>query len=129
MCDTCGSGCGGCNTGCGYDASGCGSNYTGCNSGCEEDCCGSNFSMYGSCGVRYFRIDDDFSYDTEFDVPGDGHVYDGFSGVADLNELCYDVNIENNLIGPQVGWTSNYCIGCKLELLLQLARSASSTTT
>jgi hypothetical protein len=112
-CDTCGSGCGGCNAGCGYDASGCGSNYTGCNSGCEEDCCGSNFSMYGSCGVRYFRIDDDFSYDTEFDVPGDGHVYDGFSGVPDLNELCYDVNIENNLIGPQVGWTSNYCIGCR----------------
>ena len=108
VCDT------GCSS-CGTDAcGGCGSNYSGCNSGCGcDDGWNTNFSMYGSCGVRYFRTDDDFGYDSEFEVVGDGHAYDGFSGMPDLNEMCYDINIDNNLIGPQVGWTSNYCIGCR----------------
>ncbi len=107
VCDTCA---GGCN-------SGCDSNYTGCDTGgCEDDCCTSNFSMYGSCGVRYFRIDDDLSYDTEF-AEYDGAAYDqaaynGFS-YDNSNELCYDVQIENNLVGPQVGWTTNYSVGCR----------------
>ena len=72
--------------------------------------------MYGSCGVRYFRIDDDFSYDTEFaEYDGaayDQAAYDGFT-FDNRNELCYDINVENNLIGPQVGWTTNYCVGCR----------------
>jgi hypothetical protein len=119
ICDPCGhGGCGygGCNT-CGYDACGC-SNYAGCNScGCEEECWTSNFSAYGSCGVRYFRTDDDFAYDTEFaeyDGVGtyDQVAYNGFT-YDNSNELCYDVQVENNLIGPQVGWTTNYCVACK----------------
>jgi hypothetical protein len=73
--------------------------------------------MYGSCGVRYFRTDDEFSYDTEY-ATYDGttydHTYDGWNG--DAWELCYDIDIENNLIGPQVGWTTNYCIGCRWNL-------------
>jgi hypothetical protein len=116
VCDTGCGGCGNCGTGCGSDACGCTSGCnTGCNSGCDDSWC-SNFSMYGSCGVRYFRTDDDFSYDSEF-ATFDGttydHTYDGFSGIPDLFELCYDINIENNLIGPQVGWTTNYCVGCR----------------
>jgi hypothetical protein len=112
-CDT-GCGGGGCNSGCGYDACGC---NTGC--GCEESC-GSNFSMYGSCGVRYFRIDDDFAYDVEYGE-WDGAAYDHttFDGWGfGVNELCYDVNVDNNLIGPQFGWTNNYCIGCKWNFFL-----------
>jgi hypothetical protein len=121
VCEGCNSGCGGgcntgCNSSCGSSSCGtCGTNCGGCGGDCD-DCWMSNFSMYGACGVRYFRIDDDFSYDTEF-ASYDGttydHTYDGFSGIPDLNELCYDINIENNLIGPQFGWTSNYCIGCR----------------
>ena len=111
LCDTCNTGCGGC----GGDACGCG----GCDSGCGcSDGWNTNFSMYGSCGVRYFRIDDDLSYDTEFTTWTGGtpnHTYDGFS-FNDQWELCYDINIDNNLIGPQVGWTSNYCIGCRWNL-------------
>ena len=88
---TCGSPCGGGNScgGCGgYDACGC--NSCGCN-----DSCGLGFSMYGSCGVRYFRIDDDFLYGT----------------YANATELTYDVQVDNSLIGPQVGWTTDYCWG------------------
>ncbi|MGH7606448.1 MAG: hypothetical protein ACREME_03830, partial [Gemmatimonadales bacterium] len=59
--------CGGCNTGCGPGAgcdAGGGSEYGA--AGCEEECYPSTFSMYGSCGVRYFRVDDDFMYANEF---------------------------------------------------------------
>ena len=53
--------CGGCNSGC----------DSGCNTGCDPCGCEAAvrpdaFSMYGSCGVRYFRADDDFMYATEF---------------------------------------------------------------
>jgi hypothetical protein len=116
VCDPCGGYGGGCGSGYGggYDACGCNS---GCNTcGCEEECWTSNFSAYASCGVRYFRTDDDFAYDTEF-AEWDGAAYDqvAYNGFTydNGNELCYDVQVENNLIGPQVGWTTNYCVGCK----------------
>ncbi len=99
---TCGSPCGG-GAGGGYDACGC--NSCGCN-----DSCGLGFSMYGSCGVRYFHIDDDFLYASEFNPNGGSHAYDGFSYDNEY-ELCYDVEVENSLVGPQVGWTTGYCCG------------------
>jgi len=72
--------------------------------------------MYGSCGVRYFRVDDDFMYANEFTEwdagAADKAGYDGFN-YNESNELFYDVQVENNLIGPQLGWTMNYCVGCK----------------
>jgi hypothetical protein len=102
----------------GCDAGGCGDygyGYGG-ECGCEEPCVSSAFSMYGACGVRYFRTDDDFLYCTEFSewaggVP-DQAAYDGFS-YDSSNELFYDIDVENHLIGPQVGWTMNYCVACK----------------
>lgn len=109
-CDVCTSSCNsGC--GCGYDACG----------GCDSGCGGSDLTMYGSCGVRYFRIDDDFGYDTEFGVY-DGSAYDhtmpdGWT-FDNNNEVCYDINVDNNLIGPQIGWTTNYCFGCRWNLFL-----------
>lgn len=101
-------------------ASGCGTNACGATGACGSDC-GSNLSMYGSCGVRYFRIDDDFSYDTEFGVH-DGTSYDqsmpdGWT-FDNANELCYDINVDNNLVGPQVGWTTNYAVGCRWNFFL-----------
>jgi hypothetical protein len=106
----CGSGYSGCNSGC-YGDAGYGA------SGCEEECCPSLFTMYGSCGVRYFRVDDDFMYATEF-ASWSGGVSDqptGFDGWSydDDNELFYDIQVENHLVGPQVGWTMNYAYGCK----------------
>jgi hypothetical protein len=98
MCNTCSTGSCGCN----------GSDACGCNS-CGDNC-GCGFSMYGSCGVRYFRLDDDFLYGTEFNPGGAHAVYDGF-GSGDAYELFHDIQVENNLVGPQVGWTSDYCCG------------------
>jgi hypothetical protein len=98
-----------CNMSCGSCDSGCNS---GCNAGCdpygcEEQCKTLAFSMYGSAGVRYFRADDDFMYATEFNGTTQT-AFDGWS-YDDDNELFYDVQVDNNLLGPQLGWTMNYC--------------------
>ncbi|HVT26829.1 MAG TPA: BBP7 family outer membrane beta-barrel protein [Lacipirellulaceae bacterium] len=107
-CGSCGTGCyGGCG---GYETCGCNTNNTGCNScGCTDNC-GLGFSMYGSCGVRYFHIDDDFMYADEFNPAGGTHTFDGFT-YDNIYELQYDVRVKNDLVGPQVGWTTDYCWG------------------
>jgi len=106
--------CGGCNTGC---DSGC---YTGCDT-CEPACTPSAFSMYGSCGVRYFRADDDFMYATQF-AEWDAGAPDQAGYIpwsyGSSNELFYDIQVDNNLLGPQLGWTMNYCYGCKWNFFL-----------
>jgi hypothetical protein len=105
VCDMACGGCNTCNAGCYGDA-------------CEPACMPSMFSMYGSCGVRYFRVDDDFMYANEFrewddtSSTWDQAGYNGWS-YDDDNELFYDVQVENHLIGPQLGWTMNYCYACK----------------
>jgi hypothetical protein len=75
--------------------------------------------MYGSCGVRYFRTDDDLSLDDESaTVTAVGpNTYDKTmpTGVWDL---CYDVKIDNNLIGPQFGWTTDYNICCRWNIFM-----------
>ena len=100
--------CNGCNSG--YNG-GCDGAY-----GCEEQCCPSSFSMYGSCGVRYFRVDDDFMYANEFAEwtggVADKAAHDGFYD-GESNELYYDVQVDNHLVGAQVGWTMNYNYACK----------------
>jgi hypothetical protein len=103
-CDMCSGGGGGC------DACG----------GCDDKVI--TFQMYGSCGVRYFHIDDTFSYDTEFaEWNGAGAydhpTYDGFT-YDNSNELCYDIDMENDLVGPQIGWTMNYGYGCKCNFFV-----------
>ncbi len=95
----------GCSTGCstnscgcgGYDACGCNSNCGGC------DSCG-GFAMYGSCGVRYFRVDDDFMYGSE------SEVYDG-AQYGPSSWLDNNIDVKNSLVGPQIGWTNDYCWG------------------
>jgi hypothetical protein len=109
----CETSCGGCNT----CDSGCYGGCETCNS-CEPACVPRAFSMYGSCGVRYFRMDDDFMYANEFREWDDGTgtwdqaAYNGWN-YDNSNELYYDVQVDNELIGPQLGWTMNYCYGCK----------------
>ncbi|MCC7475758.1 MAG: BBP7 family outer membrane beta-barrel protein [Pirellulales bacterium] len=106
---------------CNVCTTGCSDCYTGC--GCEETNC-SNFSMYGSCGLRYFRTDDNFAFDTEFGEY-DGSDYDqdtpdGFS-YDNSNELCYDIDVENNLVGTQLGWTMNYAVGSRWNFFCNTA--------
>jgi hypothetical protein len=88
-----------CSTGC--SSGGCGGGDScGCNSGCGcDDTLG--FSMYGSCGVRYFHIGDDLAYATDF------QEFQGGYGATSM--LINSVEVKNDLVGPQVGWTSDYC--------------------
>ncbi len=97
--------CGGCSSGCNSGCDACG-----CNGGCDDKC-GLGFSMYGSCGVRYLHLDDGFTYSDEFNPAGGANTpFNGFT-YDNPYELAYDVQVKNNLIGPQVGWTSDYCYG------------------
>jgi hypothetical protein len=73
--------------------------YTG---GCDP--CGPTFAMTGLCGVRWFRVDDDFEFGTEWgDVGTDPDGWDYNSP----NELYHDIQMENNLVGFQLG--ANMC--------------------
>jgi hypothetical protein len=97
VCDTGCGGCNSCNSCNGCDAGGCNS--------CEcEESCGGGLSMYGSCGVRYFSIDDDFMYGTQ------SEVYDG-AAYGPAQWMDHYIDVENDLIGPQIGWTTDYCCG------------------
>jgi hypothetical protein len=80
--------------------------YTG---GCGCDSCAPAFTLTGLCGVRYFRMDDDFEFDTEWEVGG--QPFDGWGTGA--NELYHDIQVENNLVGFQLGANMNYCVAAR----------------
>lgn len=79
----------------GYDACG------GCGSACT-----SPFTMVGLCGFRYLRFDDAFEYGTWCTE------YDG-ANWQDPYALYYDINVDNHLMGFQLGANMNYCVGCR----------------
>lgn len=58
-------------------------------------------------GVRYLRFDDDFLYSSDV-------IDTTFTG--DAREVHYDIDVENNLIGFQIGGRANYCVGARLNL-------------
>jgi hypothetical protein len=89
--------CGGCAPSC---DSGCGGG------GCAQPSYGSAFTVTGMCGVRFFRIDDDFRFADQFYVqtagaPGaDGNIY-------------FDRSVDNLMSGFQWGANMNYRVGCR----------------
>jgi hypothetical protein len=112
----------GCNTSsCGYSNGG----YDACGTGgygCAPAACapaGPSFTMAGLCGIRYFRMDDAMEIATEWAQYSGGslnNAYDGFENGA--NELFHDVNVDNDLIGFQLGANMNYCVACKWNFFL-----------
>ena len=87
-----------------------------------EPACGSPFNITGLCGFRYLRVDDDFEYASMWGYDADGTgsgpldpasetFYTPWDGLG--NELFYDINVENHLIGFQLGGNMNYCVSCK----------------
>jgi hypothetical protein len=66
--------------------------------------------------VRYFRADDDFYYATEFIGGGAQTAFNGWT-YDNQYELYYDVEVDNNLLGPQLGWSMNYCY-CKWNVFM-----------
>lgn len=99
-----GDGCGmagGCNSGsCGHG--GCGPGGCGMG-GCGGGACGSRFSGSFLAGVRFFR----FAEDLQFASDPTDQTFDG----NDDDELYYDIQVANNLIGFQIGGDGQYCLG------------------
>ncbi|MEM8864827.1 MAG: hypothetical protein AAGF31_04705 [Planctomycetota bacterium] len=108
----CGVGSGaGCNNGC----------YGGCNTGaCSYDACGcapaprKRFFINGLAGVRYFRLDETFRNSVFFAAPGDP----GYPGDMPPTDqvIFHDVEVDNDLVGFQLGSSMNCLVGCKWTL-------------
>lgn len=78
---------------------------------CGCDPCAPAFSLTGLCGVRWFRMDDDLEFGTEWgdvttDQP-DGWDYNS------PNELYHDIQMENNLVGFQLGANMSYTVATR----------------
>jgi hypothetical protein len=93
-------------------------------SGCEvggaacAPACGSPFSIVTLCGVRYMRLDDDFQYASMWAIDdGTGTLtppaYTPWDGEG---ELYYDINVDNQLVGFQLGANMSYCVTCNCNL-------------
>ena len=67
----------------------------------------SRLSIVGTAGVRYMRIDEWIDFDTD-----DADITFGNSA----DELFYDVETENHLIGFQLGAAANYQATCNFSL-------------
>ncbi|MGD9632844.1 MAG: BBP7 family outer membrane beta-barrel protein [Pirellulales bacterium] len=78
---------------------------TGC---CSYDSCAPPFTLTGLCGVRYFRFDDDLEFATEWD---DASAVAGWRNSP--NELFHDIQMENQLVGFQLGANMNYVVASR----------------
>ena len=103
----CGSGYGSCG-----DCSDCGSCGSGCASftgpcGLTPNMCGSRLNWTWLAGFRWFRFTDKLQYSaSEVDA-----VYNGGA-----DDLYYDNNVRNDLVGFQLGGAGTYCLGRRLNL-------------
>jgi hypothetical protein len=85
---------------------GCGTG--GCGSSCVPTaCCGPRLNMGWLFGVRFMYFGDSLSFATDVT----NHQFD-----FDNDELYYDVDVDNHLIGLQLGFGSDWAITNKLHL-------------
>lgn len=121
----------GCGAGAGGYAGGCGggcADMSGCGSGCAPMGCQPcapkrRFVVNGLAGVRYFKLDETFQDAVQYTVvdsggavvPGNPAAYTSFPPDDD-NVLFYDVEVDNNLVGLQLGCSMNWLLGCKWTL-------------
>lgn len=100
-------GCGSCGEGsdCGSCGSGCAS-FTGpC--GLTPNMCGSRLNWTWLAGFRWFRFTDNLQYSaSETDANHNGG----------LDDLYYDNNVRNDLVGFQLGSAGTYCLGRRVNL-------------
>jgi hypothetical protein len=68
-------------------------------------CCA--LTLGWTAGVRYVRFDEDFLYSSDV-------VDRVFTG--DPEEVHYAIDVQNNLVGFQLGGQANYCVGPRLSL-------------
>jgi hypothetical protein len=106
---------------CGASSCGYSSDCDDCNGYGAANCapvCESPISIATLCGFRYLRVDDDFQYATMWAIDdGTGTLtppaYTPWDGAG---ELYYDINVDNQLVGFQLGANMNYCISCKCNV-------------
>lgn len=132
----CGTGLGGLAGGRGCGAGACGAGACGagacgvgaCGAGCDSCGCGpvvrpQRFFLNGLLGVRYLQLDETFRNAVFFTRD------DGFGAVAageptafpddmpeDDNTIFHDVEVDNDLVGFQLGCSMNYVAGCRWTL-------------
>lgn len=72
--------------------------------GFNHDCgCGSSLDVGLIAGIRYFRFDEGFQYATSDNSP--------IFGIDPTGEAYYDIDVENNLVGVQLGANAAYSVG------------------
>ena len=110
--------CGGCGGGaCGVNACGGGA--------CGVSSCGScrpprRFFINGLAGIRYFRTDEFWQNAIQFTqvdgtgtpTAGEPTAYTGFP-TDDDNVLFHDIDVDNQLVGFQLGCSMNWLVGCR----------------
>lgn len=110
---SCGGGCGGCGScgsagGCGDCCNSCGPSVFGtgpCN--LRAPACGSRLNMTWLAGFRWFRFQDDLLYASSLQDTVVNRAAD---------DLYYEVNTLNDLIGFQTGFRMDYCCGHRFNL-------------
>ncbi len=97
---------GGCGSFCGGGGGGCGAAVTGpC--GYTPNGCGSRLNWTWLAGFRYFRFVDRLQYNaSETDA--------NFNGAID--DVYYDNNVRNDLVGAQIGGWGTYCLGRRFNV-------------
>ena len=73
---------------------------------CTSACSNSRLRLGWNAGIRFFRYDDGFTFSTE---PNE-IAFDG-----DPEEVHYDIEVENNLIGFQIGGRGDYCFSRRVS--------------
>ena len=114
------SGCGSCGSSCGGDACGYGACSTACCAAPAPRC---RFSINGLAGVRYLKMDEFFRNAVFFTrddgsggvATGEPNRYRG-SMPEDDNVLFHDVEVDNELLGFQLGSSMNWLVGCRWAL-------------
>jgi len=70
-------------------------------------CCGGGLSLSWNAGLRYFRFEEGFEFATA--------ATDPTFGAAPDDEAIYDIDVENNLLGFQLGCRMDYGWGSRLN--------------
>ncbi|MDP6556269.1 MAG: hypothetical protein QGG71_16490 [Pirellulaceae bacterium] len=102
-----GSACGGCSA-CGGAAHARGNGHAGVHTGCG-DACGSRWSHDWLVGVRFFRFYDNLLFGAEWTGGNYDFRYEG-------DEIYYNIDITNDLVGMQLGFSGAYAASCRCSL-------------
>jgi hypothetical protein len=100
-------GCGYCGGACGACAPAPASKFATGPTGYIAPGCGSRLNLSWLAGLRYFRFNDNLQYATSF-------LNNGVTRAVD--DLYYDVNTTNDLVGAQIGGRGDYCLTSKFNL-------------